>query len=202
MTPDPSEPPPPAMPPIPAAPPVRPGVVGAPPRPPVWPTVLGVIGIALGALGALGSAWGIIAPFLMDFIAEYMPQGEQGVAAFKEHALHSAIYSFVALCLSVLLLVGSAALVRRRRSSARTLRVYALLKIPEALWGVWLTYLAQTSQMRALEGQPGAPPPALVDMIGMLTVAVALVWSLSLPVFLLAWFSRERIKSDIERWFA
>ncbi len=184
------------------APPVRPGPIGVAPKPPSWPTVIGVIAIAFGALGAFGGLWGIAAPFFMDAMGRFMPQGDAGIESFREHAVHSAIYSGVATCLAVLLIVGGAHLVRRRTSSVRLLRVYAVLRIPEAIWGTVLTWYAQRGQFEAMQQQGGpAMPAALTEIIMLFTILLTITWALAMPAFLLIWFARARVREDVARWF-
>jgi hypothetical protein len=184
------------------APPVRPGPIGVAPKPPSWPTVIGVVAIALGALGAFGGLWGIAAPFLMETMGRFMPQGDAGIASMREHAVHSAIYSAVATCLAVLLIVGGAHLVKRRASSVKLLRLYAFLRIPEAFWGTFLTYLAQRGQFDAMQQQGGPPmPAALAQVIMLFTLVFTITWALAMPAFLLVWFARARVREDVARWF-
>lgn len=180
-----------------SAPPTRPGPLPAPPRTSKWPTILGVIAIVLGVLGVLGGVWGFVAPAVMPHI---MPDIPSEVAAELERTKGwTMISSALTLALALLLAVSGVGLTNRRLWSVSVARLWAVLKMLLVVVGVGMAWQIQSVSFRA---NPGVPPggTGFTTSIQIMSLVFGLVWGWALPVFMLIWLSRPRIKAETEAW--
>jgi len=188
----------------PAAPPVRPGELGAPQRFSAWPGVIGVIAIVLGALGAVGGLYGILAPWIVEEIASIMPSGtEDMLDAVRESAPWLVGASIITTGVAALLLAVGVGLVKRRRWAVGTCRAWAVLKMVWVLANTVVGYYVQQASLSAIsERTPTAAQmsPEFVDAMVVVGLIIGVAWGWALPVFLLIWLGRGKIKAETSAW--
>jgi preprotein translocase subunit SecG len=95
-----------------------------------WPTVLGIIGCILASLGILSSTCSFFIPALLKSVSEQMPP-EQQAQMMSEMPTGAFLYAtiFVSLILSLLLLIGSIKLLKRKETCRTVLNGYAVASI-------------------------------------------------------------------------
>ena len=185
----------------PPAPPVQ--SIQLPEEPAKWPTVFGVVGIIVAAVGLLGGCCGVIAPLVWPYYIrwleglEQVPQEQLGAAkAAMLPAAWMVPASLVGLALSVVLLIGAIRLLRRRSSGIGLCKVWAWINIPWSLLGYVVNLLLQTRVPQDTQ-QMGAAWRYVGLAFGGCWV---LVLGVGLPLFMLYWFTREPVKSEIALW--
>ena len=108
------------------------GSMGEPPvkKRSTWPTVLGIIGCILASLGILSSTCSFFIPALLKTVTEQMPP-EQQAQMMSEMPAGPFLYVtiFVSLILSLLLLIGSITLLKRKETCRSLLNGYAVASI-------------------------------------------------------------------------
>lgn len=188
----------------PLAPPVRPTGPPIPARRSDWPGVLGVIAIVLASLGILGACWGIAASLLLD--AAFPGSFLFGVGAPVTTAAWQvwlALSQAATGIVAGLLLAAGIGLVRRRRWGVRASCCWAILKMIVVVLWTAVSYGAQQAQFRQTAlSNPGmpVPPTGLVTIAMLVGVGFTILWGWALPVFMLIWFSRGRIKNEVAEW--
>lgn len=194
----PSPPPPPVPPPV--APPTRPGALERQVHS-TWPGVLGTVAIVFGVLGALSNLMGAVSPFLMGFVAQNMPPGQEGVfGAMIEWRAWIVASSVLGVAAAVLLLASGIAVVGRRPSGPLLMRVWAVAKMGIAVFGAWIGYVTQQAQFEAMAAQGQGPPAGFAGPLAYSGVVLGLLWAWALPVFVLIWFARPKIKAEAAAW--
>lgn len=158
------------------------GAAAARPAGSVWPTVLGVLSMVLGGMGLFSKLWSS-AGFLMVklFRAEgfFVPQGQY------------AAFWLVGAAAGLLLLVAGRLLHRRRPSGATCHLIYAAL---EALIVIGWAVAALT-----VTGSPARLGLSVLCAILASWLGIVLL-GLIYPVFLLVWFTRPKIRSQVKAW--
>ncbi|MHC5003962.1 MAG: hypothetical protein ACYTJ0_12640 [Planctomycetota bacterium] len=215
-TPTPPEPPPPA------APPQRGGPL--PPRrggSSVWPVVIGTLAIVFGAgsmlgYGCLGTA-GMLMISVMSTSFEQMaqsnPQMQIQVAQFdvlSNYMVPSLVSNLVAGLLGIVLLIGGIGVVGRRSYGAKATVVWAILKMLYALPAVYLAYRMGMDQFEAMEeAAAGQNVPAaaggvfsFLRIFGPVGAVLQMLWLWALPLFLLIWFARMKVRTEVATWAA
>lgn len=198
----------PSPPQVPFVPPTAPGAFQPQPRRSSWPTVIGVIAIVFGVGGMLMGCWTSVFPLFTDFFAEFfeknMPAGQPNPLEFAgQFETWSVIHGVAMLIVAAILLVAGIGLVRRRSSSIDTCRLWSVLKILLTIEACFFTAATQRVQFEAMQSQaPGTMPfgDDFTSMIIAATVVWALVWGCALPVFMLIWFARGKIKAETAQW--
>lgn len=190
----------------PSTPPPAPPAAVPPPPPRAWPMVIGIIAIILGALGALGGCVGMaVTPFLR-VIEKVVPAGQapqlEGLAELVPSML---ILAFAGLVIAVLLLIGGIGLVRRRRWGMTACLAWAVVKIifvvAHNVFG-YLVNVAQFEQIETMTGNAGGPPLPVEFFAGMgaLGACFGIAWGWALPIFMLIWFTRRKIRDEVREW--
>jgi hypothetical protein len=205
-------------------PPIEPDS-GAPlgPAPTTWPRVVGIIVVVIASLGimqyGLCAPIGLLAASLMgsafESIAESQPNtGLEGTVAqmeaLQDYTLVNLASNGAALVLSIMLLIGGIGLLRRRPWARRGLLAWAVLRMIHALPAVYIGYMMHRVQFDAMKdaaasGTAGAgqPPMVILDLasaFGVVGVVIGLVFAWALPVFMLIWLSRWRIRDEMATW--
>ncbi len=193
------------------------------PKPTVWPTVVGIIAIIFGSLGAVNN--GLCAPVglvlsgsmggLFDKLAESQPGAgmeEQAAMmdALQDYLPANLAVSITAAILSLILLIGGIGLVKRRAWCIRTIVIWALLKMIHAVPAMAVGYLLNSEMFRAMEeaaetssGGPGQMPAgfdAMIKGFSMAGVLIGMLWAWALPMFMLIWFARAKIRQEVTSW--
>jgi len=183
------------------APPVDAGTGFLRPKQPGWPKAIGVICIVVGALGVLMTILGIVSQSLMSKFIEMAPPEQvdelkRAIEAAEPWKPWTYTLSAISAALAVMLIVGGVRLTRRRASAAGLLQMYAVLRMGiVAAVGV-ITYKIQQSALAGNSDVPASAAQALA--VGQSLFAIA--WGWALPIFLLIWFARRRIKDEVRGW--
>ncbi|MBI4579084.1 MAG: hypothetical protein HY718_05235 [Planctomycetes bacterium] len=100
--------------------------------------------------------------------------------------------------MALLLLVGGVGLVGRRRWGASAAKVWAVLRMLFVLVGLAVGWQMQQASFSAMSssGRMGGAEQVVMG----LSLVLGLVWAWALPVIMLIWLSRAKIKADIARW--
>ena len=174
----------------------------APPPPvraSVWPTVVGIIGIIYASLGLFGAFCGLAYPWILPWYVDVLrsfgtsEQEVQEIEASMPPVDWTVLTSVVGLALVILLFVGAVKLLRRQAPGARLCALWSWMIIP---WTIIATVITLVFHFNTPvpSGGPG-------QQIGtaILTVITA-VLGLVLPVFMVIWFARPTIKSQVAQW--
>jgi hypothetical protein len=173
-----------------------------------WPTVIGTIGIVLASLGLFCGCMGYFGPALAQWGVDMQTQQGQtpdpyavaSVQAQRNLFMFAAIVTTAGMIVAVLQMVGSISLVRRRPSARSLMMVYAILAIVMACVGAGFQIMLNGETER-LAAEQGAQAPAGFGAIGLIIgLSFGIVLGLGWPVFLLIWFSRRKIRDEVEQW--
>lgn len=170
---------------------------------PSWPSVLGIIAIVFGVFGTLTGAYGVLAPFLMRFMAQIAPAaGRAGLHVAQQWAAWGVANGALTGALALLLLAAGLGLLRRRRWACTASQVWAVLRIMLAGVQVGVAYFIQQDTLTAVSQQMPASMPSqqYVHSFAALGLVVSLLWYWALPVFLLIWLARGRVREHVAEW--
>ena len=197
--------PPPAL----MTPPVDPGEI--PQQPSAWPMVIGVIAIIFGSLAILQGCFGAVSTLFMSSLSAIAPAEQatmfEAMEDLKPWMVTGAVLT---LALGILLLVAGIGLVRRRAWSPTACMVWAGIKMMFVVGNTILADMAQQAQIEALQEMmqqdPNMPAGAsammgsFMQVFGAFTIVLGILWGWALPIFLLIWFSRSKIKAEVAQW--
>jgi hypothetical protein len=111
--------------------------------------------------------------------------------------------SGVAMALGVLLCVAGTGILKHRRWGPRACLWWAILKIPLVAVNVGVGHAIQRQTWESMQssgaGFPGGQG-GFFSFVGPVTVVIGLLWGWTLPVFMLVWLSRRKIKADVAGW--
>lgn len=184
----------------PLAPPTQPGAIATPAARSSWPTVIGTIAIIFGSLGSLQGVLGALSPLTTAFFTPFMPKGQAEI--LQQSTVWTVASSIAGLVIAVLLLVGGIRIMGRQRRAVFLLRGWAVAKILFTLVATVVGYQAAQLQLEAMQNDPntavwGGTSLRTFGTVG-LVFGVALLCAL--PVFMLVWFSRSKIKNEVAGW--
>jgi len=180
------------------APPTQPAPLRS--VPPSWPDVIGIIAIVFGALGAIGGVWGLISPLFMKMLASILPKAQSAMMhkVWTDLWPVMILHGLATLTLGIMLLAAGVGLRRRRPWSLPLTRRWAYAKLVVVVLGSILGIIMQREQMAAQSG-PALPPRVMQAMV-VAGAAVGLAWGAALPVFMLVWLARDRIRRHTAKW--
>ena len=170
-----------------------------PVRASVWPTVVGIIGIIYASLGLFGTFCGLAFLFVLPSYADWFQsigmseQEVQEMQTAMPPATWSVFASVVGLALVILLFVGAVRLLRRQASGARLCALWSWMIIP---WTIIATVITLVFHFNVPEPSGGRWEQIGTAIIGAIGTVIGLV----LPVFMVIWFSRPTIKSQVAQW--
>ena len=183
-----------------------PSEVGEVPRkPPSWPGAIGTISIVFGAMGlvcyACLSLQTMATPLIVGMVPEdQRPPTPQGIQLFVQ------IFQLCAAAgLSVWLLIAGIGMTRRRPWARSHTVGWSVAKILLSFISTTMGVVFASATVDQINSQlsKGGTPPFTVSITWvMVFVAIALVWALLWPVFLLIWFSRGAVKDEVAAWAA
>ena len=164
-----------------------------------WPGVVGIIGIIYASLGLFGTFCGLAYPFILPWYVDWWrslgtpEQQVQEVEASMPPVGWTVFASLVGLALVILLFVGAVRLLRRQVSGAKLCALWSWTIIP---WTIIATVITLVFHFNtpAPSGGPGQQIGT-----GIVTV-IGTVIGLVLPVFMVIWFARPTIKSQVAQW--
>lgn len=194
----------------PVAPPTQPGTIATPQRPANWPVVIGTIAIVFGSGGILIGLWGAAAPLGMRLFEWAMAQSQPSavvelqVDAMQAWLPWTVVSSLVAVAIAILLLLGGIRLTKRRCSSMRLLKFWAVMKIPVVVIVTIAGIFVEERQFEIMSQTSGGIPMPLgggfFDLMIVVGLVFGLAWGWALPVFLLIWLTRGKIKNEVAGW--
>lgn len=185
-----------------------------PTQPSSWPTVLGVLLIVLASLGLMSNVCGGIAAVFMPALMSQMGSTGQDDAVIKAQMDMASKYmafnlanASILIVLGVILLIGGIGLLRRRRSAAGKVKLWAIGRMIWSLPAAYMTYLITADTLKVMQqaaADNNQPMPAgvtvLFDALGPISAVVNLFMWCAVPVFVLIWFMRRRIKNEVAAW--
>ncbi|MCH7545702.1 MAG: hypothetical protein IID30_04785 [Planctomycetes bacterium] len=190
--------------PPPSAPPVTPGAIA--PRPSRWPAIIGTIALVFGILATLGGCVGLVMMPVMEAFMEAVPsQQNPALAGLSEWKQWTIPGSMAGMALGVLLVVGGSGLLRRRGWGRRVCLGWAGLKMVLVIYMATIQYQIAIDQAEAMKNDPNfqalpAQFAGFMQSFGMIGVIISVIWGWALPVFLLVWLSRRKIRDDVKTW--
>jgi hypothetical protein len=115
--------------------------------------------------------------------------------------------SVILVALGVVLLIGGIKLLRRRRSGVGMTRLWAIGRIVWSLPAAYVTYVMTNETVRLMQqaaADSGQPMPGgfttLLQAMGPIGAALSLCMWCVVPVFVLIWFARAKIKNEVAAW--
>ncbi len=187
------------------APPTEPSVMPPPPEHSSWPGVLGIIAIVFGGLGILGALWGLVGQqFIQNTGLAGVPGREAISQVMEDWKSWLLVQSGLSGLIAMLLLFAGIGLVRQKPSGVSQAKVWAVAKLVFAFIVVYVQMKSQPHAMRAVFESTAGPGPQVSDaMLQLLVVAgaaITIIWLAALPVFVLIWFARGKIKREVAGW--
>jgi hypothetical protein len=180
-----------------AAPPTTPGPLASRPQRSAWPALLGILGIVFGAVGLAMRLLSTVVLIVMRSSGGGDPEASSGGARAGFQAAAAAEWFIplmatyaVGAVLSLALLAGSIALLRRRPIGVRVLMVWAIAKIVMAFPDSAMAYLVQRDQ-GALPFGAAAPT---------FTAIWTFAWAVILPIIFLAVLSSSKSRDEVAGW--
>ena len=175
-----------------------------------WPIVFGIIAIVFGVFALLQALLSIV--MIKAQAGQFEVMKEEGMAIpenyFEELSGHTNNQAIGLSCIALILLVGGIVLLKRKAIASIILQSWAVIKI--VVGGFFaMQEFSMTKKMFAmtmdasLEGA-GAEAEKIAGTVGSAVVALGLgikiVWLSALPVVLLIWLNRQKIKDQIAKW--
>ena len=166
-----------------------------------WPTAIGVIAIVFGVLGVLYHLFSIV-PFALRWFGVNVDDPDPDMKVALSWETWIVLLAGLATALAVVLLVAGIGLVRRRRRAVRTLAGWATFRMLLAVGQAAVNYRLAPAQYAVMRNDPSMAgmPSGFVELIGPITAGVLLIWGCALPIFLLIWFGRRKIKDEVTTW--
>ncbi len=165
----------------------------------VWPRVVGIIGIIYASLGLFGAFCGIAYPWILPWYVDFLrsvgvPEQEvQEMEASMPPIGWTVFASVVGLALVILLFVGAVRLLRRQASGAKLCALWSWMIIPWSIIATAITLVFHFNAPVPSSGPGQQIGTAIMTVIG---TVIGLVF----PVFMVIWFLRPTIKSQVAQW--
>jgi hypothetical protein len=176
-----------------------------------WPKVVGIIGIVVGGVGGLGACCGVVGALATSWLSKLAegqpvppgggPSPAEAMQAMAKHQGLIIALCVIALPIATMLIVGSVRLVRRRAGSPTLLLYWSAIKILETLGGTWAGFIMAKDQVQL--AKKTAATPAAAEWAAKFATAQlvgGLVLGMALPIFLLIWLNRARIRDETAAW--
>lgn len=176
-----------------------------------WTKIIGIIAIIFGAGGILQGAF---TPVSLLMVKKQMQSfAEMGVEQTRidEYLAKLSQVSYPGAAaygiLGILLLTGGILLLRHRRAAASLLQVWAVLKITIGGLLIYKNSALTRMQMDLMlssetfgEGKGTEAVGTITSFAVWIGLAFGFIWLCVLPVFVLIWFNRRKIKEEISIW--
>lgn len=176
-------------------------------RPTRWPTVIGVIAIVLASLGMLCTCGSVFSPQFLKWAQEQAQKaGRSDPAMDAQIEVMSQFYAiFVGLLiigfiLAIVQLIAGITLLRRRRSARGMFMVYALVALILAILNIGLQVVMTQAISAKLHEQGETAAAAGAWASAAFGLCIGIVLGMGWPVFLIIWFSRQKIKNEVATW--
>lgn len=182
---------------VPLTPPTMPGPIGRAQT--TWPRGVGITCVVFGCLALLSGVSGLIGAVVANVVATGAAAGP--MAGFEKYTPWLLANAVVTLGLGTTLTLGGVRLCQRRAIGRRLVLAYAVAKIIFCFNEAALTYVMQKPQLQAsFQATPTPLPASFADMIAKFSVVLVIAWGSALPVFLIVWFAREKIRREVAAW--
>jgi len=158
------------------------------PSPSTWPAVIGIIAIVWAALYLLGGLC-LLSGGIFSFVSWVM---HTNVPA-PDMSLAIRFGAVMSLVLKSCLMILGIGLVRRRFWAAHWFRVWAVVEMVAFVAGAVIGHMMYQQQLATMAHQRIGHTPVFAWGCSLL-----LAWTL--PVFVLIWFSRSKIKQEVATW--
>ncbi len=168
-----------------------------------WAKIIGILGIVFGG-GAL--LLGVIGVVGQNFALQQYEAMGITKEVLAQHARFLNVVPIVSLALGFLLLLGGILLVMKKPVSRTILLIWAMLKIAFALWQAPLALAFQKDliplqQKMLAKGDAKTPDlSAIMETMGPIFQIISVLWLCALPIFMLIWFMRARIRMQVSGW--
>jgi hypothetical protein len=185
----------------------------------VWPSVIGVIMIIFGAGGVLSTCIGGvfyaslpgILTMLRKAVEKSPGQGmEPTIAQFEVMAqwrIPIIAISALLFIIALILLWGGIKVLKRQRSGVALSVTWAISKIVVTVPGVWINHRMTVEMFQAMgEASETSAGPQMAGLFGMMEglgaigTGFSVLWGWSLPVFVLIWFARRKVRDEVRGW--
>ena len=161
---------------------------------PAWPTAVGIVSLCVAGIFGLMTIVGLVIN-AAGGTAQQREMMENMPAWFKTHQWLAGLFTMLTY---VVLAIGGAMLLKRRRAG-RTLHVaYALMGILVAISGL----VVMITVMNCMTLPPNSPPQAqaIVKPMMVFSAIVGMAFALAYPTFVLIWFNRPKVIEHIRTW--
>ena len=163
-----------------------------------WPTIVGIIGIIYAGMGLISNVCGVVIISFAPQLIEWLQKMGMSDADAQEMKASLSINTWlvvgglIGLAMVIMLLVGSIKLLKRKQSGAKLCKLWAWISIPWILISTTIGFAIQTSI------QESSTP---VEQVGAIIGAIiGTIFGFILPVYMVIWFARSKIKSEITSW--
>lgn len=188
------------------SPPIEPGAMGTSQLPSAWPKVVGIIAIVLASFDVLGGICGLLIPFIMEPLQASMSPAQRAQMATSMDQPASALIGMVFYVgLGGVLLFIGIGLVRHRQWSVRFGRYWSIVKILVVIGTSLMGLAANPQNMQNMQNMQQASGTSGISAgwyqaFGFCGLSFGFLWGCALPVFLLIWFGRRKIKQEVAAW--
>lgn len=198
--------------PAPEAPPTEAGDFVPVTPPEGWPTVIGILSIIFGALGVLGAGCGAVGLVAAPVVVNLIPEGperdevQQSIQQSMTNVPLQVGVQLIEFVLAIILIVGGVQLLKRSRSAAKTLTIYAIGDLISNTLVLIVGVLAAGAQAKMISENPDMQQQmpqgvqGIMQALGVVGAVVGWVITAIWPVFLLLWFRRSKIKDSMATW--
>jgi hypothetical protein len=165
-----------------------------------WPGVIGTISIVFGAMAMLGGVATLFGPLLMSWIRNIGGAETAGAfAAMDKWEWWTYLSGALGFGVAAVLLAGGIGLVRRRPRSRGVLLTWAAMKLVlggvASVMGAFIQWDIQSAN-----AQSASVPPGMVWGMVVVSLVIGFAWLAALPIFMLIWLTRPKIKAEIRSW--
>lgn len=181
-----------------------------------WPKTIGIVTLLFGVLGGLKGAGSILSSFFSEMLAKASNLPPEFYDKWRPFMLGSGAGE---ICLGIFLFLGGFMLLYRKRFAVVILVLWALMKMLFGVVGTFFNYLMQKEQLPLMLEQQrkamqkaggaggGAGTEQVAEMVTSMTQVIStvmlfagLIWVMVLPLFILIWFIRPKIRRELATW--
>ena len=170
-----------------------------------WPRTLGILAIVFGALAVLGGVLTAVGQIFSEQFAKMAPEGQRAaMTSLEQWKSWIVTEQVLRVALGVLVIVAGAWVMQRRPKGVKWMHIWSGLKIVLVIGALALglqTVDVQVAAMQqSVQGTQTPMSPAMMKTVAQFSLGLALLWGAALPVFMLIWFGRQRIKNEVSSW--
>jgi hypothetical protein len=165
--------------------------------------VIGTIVVIFGAMGIVGGLCGAVSPMIMKAITSAVPAGQEAIGSLEVMKRWSEWIvgnSLLRTALGTLLLAAGIGLLKQRSWARLTCLTWACARVAFAPVEAYVGHLMQVESLDQMARQGPSPPAAVMGVAFALGAFIGLAWAWALPVFMLVWLSRRKIREEVAGW--